>query len=76
MFQVIGDDIHHNGVVIARLIDTPATINGRQALTERLEDNQSDEHDQLLCDYDDLDARMGRVMAERDAYAAILGVTP
>ena len=48
----------------------------REALTEQIHKNVEHDLESLRVEYDDLDAKHGRVTEQRDAYAAILGVKP
>lgn len=84
MFQVIGDVVEFEGWPICTLrADIPATV--RERLELELHHDRGDlerELESLQSDYDDMDSRLCRTQEElhtmtgqRDAYAAILGVT-
>jgi hypothetical protein len=82
-FQIIDDDVYYDGIMIARLVVNAGTIKGREELAELLTEDLRQELAELKSDYDDLDAKMSDLydkidatLSQRDAYAAILGITP
>lgn len=77
MLQVIGDTICLDGEPVGTILTSiPATIRERvvDAIHEVSEPHE--ELERIEAEYDKLDAELAERVRQRDAYAAILGVTP